>query len=344
MTKATAGIALVLFGTAVLAAEPAHSPYIDAHVHLDKKTIESGIESAVQAMQSENSALYLFLPSPFNFRDPRAYDIEAIQAASSKHPGKVAAIGGGGTLNPMLQEATQTGHTSPELEKKFRDRAHEIARLGAAGFGEFAAEHRPSESTPSYQSVPPDHKLLLMLADIAAETGLPITLHLEAVPETIALPASWHFDGVAPPKELAGNIAAFERLLSHNERAKIVWAHGGWDNTGYRTPELCRRLLKAHPNLYMELKIDPQRPGLNSPLTGGASGTLKPEWLKLFEEFPDRFVMGSDQHYPMPHVTVQRWQGVVHLLNELPPDLQRKFGTENVRRIYRMGPHEGGSS
>jgi predicted TIM-barrel fold metal-dependent hydrolase len=175
-----------------------------------------------------------------------------------------------------------------------------------------------------------------MLADIAAETGLPITMHLEAVPRTMALPPSWHVEGIAPPKELTSNIVELERLLAHNERAKVVWAHGGWDNTGHRTPELCRQLLQAHPNLYMELKIDPRRPGLNSPLTGGASGTLKPEWLKLFEDFPDRFVLGSDQHYPMPADNVQRWEGVVRLFNELPPDLQRRFGTENARSIYRI--------
>jgi predicted TIM-barrel fold metal-dependent hydrolase len=151
------------------------------------------------------------------------------------------------------------------------------------------------------------------------------------------VPSSWIVKGLTPPRELRPNIADFERLLGHNARAKIVWAHGGWDNTGYRTPELCRRLLQAHPNLYMELKIDPQRPGLNSPLTRGASGTIKPEWLQLFQDFHDRFVMGSDQHYPRPDDEVQRWQGVARLFIELPADLRRKFGTENAYRIYRLG-------
>jgi predicted TIM-barrel fold metal-dependent hydrolase len=191
-------------------------------------------------------------------------------------------------------------------------------------------------STPAYQSAPADHLLLLLLADIAAEHGLPITLHLEAVPETMPIPSSWHINPLPNPPELRANIAALERLLAHNARAKIVWAHGGWDNTGFRTPELCRRLLQAHPNLYMELKLDPLHPGLNSPLTGGASGTLKPEWLKLFQDFPDRFVIGSDQHYPMPKGEPQRWQAVILFFNQLPEDLRRKIGTENVARIYNL--------
>ena len=175
-----------------------------------------------------------------------------------------------------------------------------------------------------------------MLAGIAGEKGLPITLHLEAVPATMPVPSSWIVKGLTPPRELRGNIAELERLLTHDTRAKIVWAHGGWDNTGYRTPELCRRLLREHPNLFMELKVDPQNPGLNSPLTGGASGTIKPEWLQLFVDFPERFVMGSDQHYPMPDDEVRRWQGIARLFIELPAGLRRKFGTENASRIYKL--------
>jgi hypothetical protein len=331
--RATTGAA----GPVRPAAVAALSPYIDVHTHIDRARGREAIEDAVSAMPLENSAKYLFLPSPFPERSERSFDLEEIREAAARHRREVAVIGGGGTLNPMIQEAVRAGSTSPELERRFRERAYEIVRLGAAGFGEFAAEHRPSASTPSYQSVPPDHRLFLLLADIAAENGLSITLHLEAVPQDMAVPPSWKVSGLTPPARLRANIAGFERLLDHNARARIVWAHGGWDNTGFRTPELCGRLLQAHPNLYMELKIDPLRPGLNSPLTGGASGALKPEWLQLFRDYPDRFVMGSDQHYPRPDEEIQRWQAAVRLFNELPPDLRRRFGMENVYRIYRMG-------
>ena len=312
------------------------SPFIDVHTHLEKAVAADSVEAAVQAMRAENSAKYLFLPSPFAQAGGRSFDIELIQSAAKKHTDKVSAMGGGGTLNPMIQEAVHAGKTSPELEKRFRNRAEEIARQGAVGFGEFTAEHRPSVSTPSYQTAPPDHPLFLLLADIAAKHNLPITFHLEAVPETMPIPASWPVNPLPNPPQLRANIAAFERLLAHNPRARIVWAHAGWDNTGFRTPELSRRLLQAHPNLYLELKIDPLRPGLNSPLEGGASGKLKPEWLKLFQDFPERFVIGSDQHYPMRDKGPQRWQAVILMFNQLPPDLRRRIGTENAIHIYNL--------
>jgi predicted TIM-barrel fold metal-dependent hydrolase len=312
------------------------SPFIDVHTHLERAVAEGSIEIAVHAMQAENSAKYLFLPSPFPEGGKGAFDIELIQSAAKKYPDKIMISGGGGTLNPMIEEAVHAGAVSPELEKRFKDRAEEIARLGAVGFGELAAEHEPSASTPTYQSVPPDHPLFLALTDIAAEHGLPITLHMEAVPEAMPIPAAWHVNPMPNPPQLPANIAAFERLLAHNPRAKIVWAHEGWDNTGFRTVALSRRLLQAHANLFMELKVDPLSPGLNSPLEGGATGKIKPEWLKLFQDFPNRFVIGSDQHYPMPDNGAQRWQAVVLLFNQLPPDLRQKIGLDNVPKIYRL--------
>ena len=312
------------------------SPYIDVHTHLEREVAETSIERAVEAMRTSNAVRYLFLPSPFDEQSARSFDIEFIQAAARTHADVISMSGGGGTLNPMIQEAVRSGAVSAELQARFRARAEEIARLGASGFGELTAEHRPSASTPSYQSSPPDHPLLLLLADIAAEHNLPLTLHMEAVPETMPLPESWRVNSLPAPPQLRANIAAFERLLAHNPRANIVWAHQGWDNTGYRTPQLSRRLLQAHPNLYLELKIDPLDPGRNSPLSDGASGVLKPEWLRLFRDFPDRFVIGSDQHYPMPDNGPQRWQAIVLLFNQLPPDLRQKIGLDNPARLFHL--------
>jgi predicted TIM-barrel fold metal-dependent hydrolase len=213
------------------------------------------------------------------------------------------------------------------MRKRFEERAEELLREGVAGFGEMTAEHFAGV-TP-YQASPPDHPLFLLLAEIAGRHGAPIDLHMEAVPKAMPLPPGLK----SPPnaKVLRENISGFERLLAHEPRAAIVWAHAGQDGTGFRTPELCARLLKAHPNLYMELKVDPKNPGLNSPL---AEGRIKPDWLQFLKEFPDRFIIGSDQHYPEPPGAEQRWQAAVLLLNQLPAEVRAKVASENALRIY----------
>ena len=329
--ECTAALSLWLLATSGLpAASPSLDPYIEVHSHLDEKDVAGSIQSVLAAMPSENLAGIVFMPLPFTMDDKDRYDAEVILKVAKKYGGKVAVLGGGGSLNPMLQQAARSGDAGPEVQKKFKARAEELVREGVVGFGEMTTEHFVG-ATP-YQYAPCDHPLMLALADIAAQHGIPINLHMEAVPQAMALPA----DLKSPPNppQLRENVAALERLLTHNPQARIIWAHAGSDNTGYRTPELCRRLLQAHPNLYMEIKVDPAAIGKNSPLVGGATGAIKPDWLALFQDFPDRFVVGTDQHYPEPKAGAQRWQAVVGLLNQLPPDLRHKVAMDNARRLY----------
>jgi predicted TIM-barrel fold metal-dependent hydrolase len=306
---------------------PALTPYVEAHTHVDEKDLDGTARSALAALGRQNTKEIIVLTLPETFGHPENYDAEVLLPLAKKYPGKFAVLGGGGTLNPMIMQSAATGDASQAVQKKFRERAEQLIREGVAGFGEMSAEH--FDGTTPYEYAPADHPLYLLLADIAAQHDIPIDIHMEAVPKAMPLPA----DLKSPPNppQLHANIAAFERLLAHNPRAKIIWAHMGSDNTGFRTPDLCRRLLLAHPNLYMEIKADPLAKGKNYPL---ADGKIKPEWLKLFEDFSDRFIIGSDQHYPEPAGPAQRWQEMILLFNQLPGDVRRKIGTENVAHIY----------
>jgi predicted TIM-barrel fold metal-dependent hydrolase len=302
--------------------------YVDTHTHFDAKDPQGSVRAALQGLAAQNAAALFFLPPPDTFDDPQRVDIEAILPEARKHPGKLFVLGGGGTLNAMIQRSATTGEAGPEVREAFRKRAEELVAEGVVGFGEMTAEHFAG-GTP-YQSVPPDHPLFLLLSDLSAQHGKPIVLHLEAVPQPMELPKG--LPSPPNPPRLRENIAAFERLLAHDARARIVWAHLGTDGTGARTPALCRRLLEAHPNLYMEIKTSGA--GRNSVLEGSQVGA---EWLVLFRQFPDRFVIGSDQHYP-EGAGAPRWQAPVLLLNQLPPDLQRAFAKDNAMKLYGVSP------
>jgi predicted TIM-barrel fold metal-dependent hydrolase len=305
-------------------------PFADVHTHPESRGPAEAVESALRAMPAENAVLVVFLPPPFTASDADRFDAELLLPLVKGHTPRLAVLGGGGTLNPMIHNAVRSRDAGPEVQRRFRERAEALLRAGVVGFGEMAAEHFPG-ATP-YESAPPDHPLFLLLADVAAEHAVPIVLHMEAVAEPIPPPAG--LESPPLPPRLLPNIDALERLLSHDDRARIIWAHAGSDPTGHRTPALCRRLLAAHANLYMEVKVDPAKPGKNSPLPNGLRSPIDPQWLKLFQDFPDRFVIGTDQHYPQPAVGPQRWEAAALLLNQLPPDLQRRIGSENAARLY----------
>jgi len=319
--------------TAVL--KPTSAPYIDAHVHILQTQPEQAVNLLLDAMKRLNGTRAFIQTEPYGPDNPGAWDVTLTIEAIKKYPDKLAALGGGGTLNPMIIEAQATGNAGPEVQKKFRERAEALLKQGIVGFGEMSIEHfsLPQSPVKDYEYAAADSPLMLLLADIAAEHDVPIDLHMEAVPKDMPMPAEY----TAPnPPQLHANIAPLERLLNHNPRAKIIWAHAGSDAIGYRTPELSRRLLQAHLNLYMEVKYDPNFPGKDPPMV---DGKLKPEWLQLFSDFPDRFVIGSDQHYDPPAtVPLARGQQNAFLTDQLAPESKRKIGMENALRIYGVHP------
>ena len=137
--------------------------------------------------------------------------------------------------------------------------------------------------------------------------------------------------GARNPDTLKENISGLERLLDHAPEARIVWAHAGWDHTGERTVALMRRLLAAHPNLYMSIKLDPQGPQRTSPWAADAS--IRPGWLAMLREYPDRFVIGSDQFFDEGE---SRLDTVRRFIDALPADLARRIGHDNAVRLYHL--------
>lgn len=319
--------------------------WIDVHVHLlggRERDFPGAVQEAAAIVDSAGMRAMVLMSPPNVTGSVALYDTPDFIGAIRRYPGRFAFLGGGGILNPMLQGAA-SGEVSEALRKRFEEAAEKIVAQGAAGFGELAAHHLSHLPEHPYESVAADHPLLLLLADIAARYGLVIDLHFDVVTEDIALPPN--FSSPPNPPTLKANVAGFERLLAHNRKAKIVWAHAGSDFLGHWTPQLSRELLRRHSNLYMSLRLGGGAPQ-NMVLVPGTG--INPEWLAVFQEFPNRFVIGGDQFIasrfaqgtgpgmqfsaraPMIRQRTQKF------LSLLPPELARKFAYENAERLYRL--------
>jgi len=320
--------------------------YIDAHNHLvGKFRSRSGSATdfygaariTLAKMDELGIRKMIIMPPPFSPHHPGIYDLEHLADIVKKYPDRFAFLGGGETLNVMIQEAVHDGSVSSRQRRRFIERAGEILSMGAIGFGEFAIEHFCLGRKHNYQSAPADYPLFLLLADVAAKHDVPIDIHMEALPERMPLPKGLR--SPPNPRELSPNIEAFERLLAHNPKAKILWSHVGWDNTGHRTAALTAGLLEKHPNLYMSFKISPRDSLAETcPIERGRG--LKAEWLEVIREFPDRFIIGSDQFYMSPEMRGRIGPRSVEPTNRffslLPPDPARKTGYDNPRFIFNL--------
>lgn len=322
--------------------------FIDVHNHLHglhgvagvvQHDFEGAARLALNRMNEVGIKRMYVLPPPIARGDRAGYEADDFIDTIRKWPDRFGFLAGGGSLNVMIQEAVQEGRMSDGMKEKFRKKALDLLSKGALGFSELTAEHFSLGPDHPYEGAPPDHPLFLLLADIAAEEGVPVDIHMEAIPEDMPLPeslSSWR-----NPKNLKANIPAFERLLSHNRNAKIIWAHVGWCQTGRRTPALCAELLEKHPNLYMSFKIGPDSRPEVRPLAKGTG--LKPEWLDLVVKYTDRFLIGSDQFYVTPrankrfppHVEASR-----DLLSFFPQDVARKVAVENARKVFKRDKTE----
>jgi predicted TIM-barrel fold metal-dependent hydrolase len=275
-------------------------------------------------------------PSPIQIVPPTSserggyYGAQELSKLVHDHPGRFAFTAGGESLNPMIQR-TPPQDVTPDLRRQFERQAEAILQAGAAGFGELAVEHFSARiGDHPYESAPADHPLFFVLADIAAKAGVPIEVHMEAVPHDMPFPNP-RFAGPPNPPAVRENITAFERLLDYNGAARIVWLHAGWDLSGDRTVQLMRSLLSRHPNLYMTIKSDRGGDPRSSPFAPG--GGLKPAWVSLLRDFPDRFVIGSDQFLGENPERIERARKIV---DALPPELSRMIATDNVMRSYRL--------
>lgn len=117
--------------------------------------------------------------------------------------------------------------------------------------------------------------------------------------------------------------AAVEILMSHNPKARIIWAHTGFGLSADRVAEM----LTKYPQLWGELSY-------RSGITAGG-GKLTPEWRALFTKFPDRFLLGSDTWIS------ERWSSYGETMSEyrawlsqLPPDIAAKIANGNARRLF----------
>jgi Amidohydrolase len=115
--------------------------------------------------------------------------------------------------------------------------------------------------------------------------------------------------------------AAVEELLRARPDITVLWAHAGLTEP----PETVRRVLDAHPNVWVELAIRTDvAPG----------GRLDPRWRSLFEAYPDRFMIGTDTWIPSQWTRLPSLMGEVRSwLRQLPPDRAAAIAFSNAERL-----------
>lgn len=117
-----------------------------------------------------------------------------------------------------------------------------------------------------------------------------------------------------------GDRKAVDLIFDTWPEARVLWAHSGFDE-----PEEVADALATYPNLWADLAY-------RSDMADGEG--VDPDWRKVFTNYPDRFMVGSDTFAP------ERWYYVGEnadfsrdWLSDLPNELARKIAYENAEAM-----------
>ena len=119
---------------------------------------------------------------------------------------------------------------------------------------------------------------------------------------------------------LHGDAEAVRRVFKQDPGATVLWAHSGFSG-----PDVIRPMLKKYKRLWADLAFRSSH---------ASGGSVDGEWKKLFMEFPDRFMVGTDTFAP------ERWHFVVEHANwnrewmrSLPKALADNIAYRNAERL-----------
>lgn len=327
---------------------PAGPVYADVHAHLQGYvspgvfSYDDAASSAVSLMDARGVKKILLMAPPFTnqaSQDGARYECTDMASVLTKYPDRFAFLGGGRDINMLIQIAV-SGQRAVGVDE-FKAKAEAVAAYqGFAGFGELSCLHFSMAATHVFEQAKPDHELFLALVDVASQKGVPIDIHMEAVTENMPFPNIDTGGSTANPATLEANISRFENLLSYakGKNVKIVWDHLGWDHTGCRTVSLCDRLLGTYDNLYMSIKHSPNDSPADTQVMDSTK-KVKGEWLALFQKYPTRFMIGSDQFFSAATASktlLPSFNDSWDLMASLPDDLRSKIGSENAKAVFNL--------
>jgi predicted TIM-barrel fold metal-dependent hydrolase len=182
-----------------------------------------------------------------------------------------------------------------------------------AGIGEVMARHDDLTALTYGETPRADHVALDPIYELAAENDLPVGVHSNIGSVWLREPIYIH---------------EMENAVKRHPETRFIWNHAGISRR-IKVPTITkelRRMLRTYENLWVDISwvvfedyVAPQ-------------GKPSPEWVALIEEFPDRFMFGTDK--------VARWGNLPEevmkyyvLYDALKPETAKMVARDNFLRV-----------
>jgi predicted TIM-barrel fold metal-dependent hydrolase len=189
------------------------------------------------------------------------------------------------------------------------------------GIGEVMGRHDDLTALTYGEAARADHEGLDAVYALGAELDLPVSVHSN-------IGSVWRREPVYKHE--------VDNMCKRHPKTRFIWCHAGISRR-IDIPDLTdhlRDLLRRHENLWMDLSWVVFEDYI------APNGEAAPEWVKLIEEFPDRFMVGSDKVARFSNLHEQIMKYYV-LLDALKPETARKVAKDNFLSVLPQAVREG---
>ncbi len=307
--------------------KPYSGPIVDTHAHLDPTgqqglTGEGEMTAILDLAAAEGVERLIVMPTPNEGRD-RNHEAGPAQKLrfAQLGGGRAGVLCGGNYLTVWMHQAHRDGYAAAEMEKRLARLAADLESGACLGAGEIGPYHFNKKGHQAVVDFPMNFEPFLGAVAVAAAAGKPFDLHAEPMEP----------DGRSREAEVFGGIAL---MFARHPDLRLILSHTAMTNPGN-----ARRLLATYPSLMMNFKIVRGHQGWRNlePITD-RRGNIFEDWAALFEEFPDRFMVGSDAKFARRNFPTEKYSKEIKrlrlLLGALDPAAAARIAHENARRVF----------
>ena len=307
-------------------------PLIDTHAHLyppngrakAAASIDKGeLKGIIRLMNDLGVEHVIFMPTPNDGIRPNQ-ELGVIKRKMIKDLAKkrVMIFCGSNYITTWQNSAFHTGYREEALQAILTQLSKDIDRGEYAGVGEIGTYHFDKGFKRQHVlKYPPNFEPFLQIVDLIAKKGMWLDLHAEPVDPK----------GKSYEKEVFGGL---ELLFRRNPDLKLLYSHTAMSNA-----KNVRRILQTYPNVMMSIKIETRHDRWrNLEPVVNTEGNVYEDWAQLFEEMPERFMIGADFHFGRKGVKLKKYKkrikGFRQMLATLNSQAAQFIAFENAERIF----------
>ncbi len=314
--------------------EKYRGPIIDVHAHLDPP--ESGmirkvfIQELARAIDNADVDSVVIMPVPNEGQmKPKGRWNGAEQRKMLQQIGgdKIKLFCGSEYISNWLDGAYRHGYSESDLNNVLNKLSQNLDDPECLGIGEIGLYHFNKTGKQHIIEYPPAFEPFLKIIGRIVKKGKWVDLHAEPIN-----PAGKSYEN-----QVFGGLAL---LFQKHPKLKLILSH-----TAMTNPTNVHRILKAYPNIMMNFKpIRKHHLWRNLEPITNSKGRLYNDWAMLFEEMPERFMLGTDEKFGRFRSGVHTAKGQKYeksikrmrkILGSLRPGAAELIAYKNAEKIFR---------